>query len=59
MLRDRLTRDFEPRGDVARGAFLVGQEREHLAPARLGEHLEDVSGHDCKVTLAQAAACRF
>ena len=49
MLGDRLPGDVEARGDVARGAFLVGQQREHLAPARLGEHLKHVGGHESQV----------
>ena len=41
MLRDRLSGDVEADGDVARRALLAGQEREHLAPVRLGKRLED------------------
>jgi len=45
VLRDRLPRDVEAAGDLADRELAPGEEPEQLAPARLGEHLEDVGGH--------------
>ena len=55
MLRDRLAGDVEASGDVARRALLAGQEREHLAPTRLGERLEDIGGQ--RVQVYTCASC--
>ena len=54
MLGDRLPGDVEARGDIARGALSLGEQREHLAPARLGEHLEGISGMAQLYTCASA-----
>jgi hypothetical protein len=45
VVRDRLPRDVEALGDLAGGALAVRDQRHHLAPARVREHLEEVRAH--------------
>ena len=61
MLRDRLPRDVEVRGDPPRGHFVVADEMQDLASSGLGDGIDgclhgNVSIYYRNLTLAQAFA---